>query len=533
MMRTHRLMFAFLALVVCATGVATPSFAALQTNVVERHYDRFGRPVGVSLNGERRTEIAYDDATGRIASMRVAGADEPFRWVYESGSDLKKTLHYPNGATVEWEYESNRDLVTLVSNDVYSSYRYEYDVAGRRVAKNDERYEYNARGELVLATNVVTGAAFAYRYDDIGNRQWSREFGTNCTYVANELNQYTNIVRGGVHELSAFDLDGNQTNVVTATGEWAVEYNGENRPVLWRRKSDGATICMAYDRLGRRVMKNDETFVYDGYLNISQTIWDPTEPVATRPLAMVVDGAVYLYVHDANKNVSDVVNARTGETAAHYDYSAFGRAIASTDSVVHSNPFMFSSEYADDVAGLICYNYRHYVPVLGRWLSRDPIEEIGCYHGYGLKGLLSKIEGESEKSNRNVSYSGGTDYLFLNNHLFQIDVLGLFGKYDPPPIYRQGPFPCCPSQSLDCQQTCRQFKGFSRALCDLNFFVAFRCRCVCSWQLLVSAKSGFPGYTRDVDCTYISPQGRHHTIGYYGKPTWFECPRSIELGCGQ
>ena len=299
----------FLALVACATGEAYSSSAALQTNVVERHYDRFGRPVGISLNGERRTEIAYDEATGRIASMRVAGADEPFRWEYEPGTDLKKTLRYPNGSVVEWEYEPHRDFVTFVSNDVYSSYRYACDAAGRRVSKNDERYEYNVRGELVLATNVSTGAEFAYCYDDIGNRLWSREFGTNCTYVANELNQYTNIVRGGVHELSAFDLDGNQMNVVTATGEWIVEYNGENRPVLWRRKSDGATIRMAYDRLGRRVMKNGETFVYDGYLNISQTIWDPTEPVATRPLAMVVDGAVYLYVHDANKNVSEIGRA--------------------------------------------------------------------------------------------------------------------------------------------------------------------------------------------------------------------------------
>ena len=76
MMRTYRLMFALLALVACATGGVLSAFAALQTNVVERHYDRFGRPVGVSLNGERRTEIAYDEATGRIASMRVVDADE-------------------------------------------------------------------------------------------------------------------------------------------------------------------------------------------------------------------------------------------------------------------------------------------------------------------------------------------------------------------------------------------------------------------------------------------------------------------------
>ena len=75
-MRTQRSILTSLALVACATGGALPSFAALQTNVVERHYDRFGRPVGVSLNGERRTEITYDEATGRISSMRVAGEDE-------------------------------------------------------------------------------------------------------------------------------------------------------------------------------------------------------------------------------------------------------------------------------------------------------------------------------------------------------------------------------------------------------------------------------------------------------------------------
>ena len=356
--------------------------AVLQTNAVERHYDRFGRPVGISLNGERRTEIVYDEATGRIASMRVAGADELFRWEYEPGSDLKKTLRYPNGATVEWEYEPHRDLVTLVSNDVYSSYRYEYDAAGRRVAKNDERYEYNVRGELVLATNVVTGAEFAYCYDDIGNRQWSCEFGTNCVYAANELNQYTNIVRGGVHELSAFDLDGNQTNVVTATGEWAVEYNGENRPVLWRRKSDGATIRMSYDRMGRRVRKNDETFVYDGYLNISQTIWDPTEPIATRPLVWREAGGNAFCFHDGNKDVVDFVPVSSASMARHYDYAPFGAGVDEDSS--GKGHWRFSSEYGDQEAGLIYYNCRHYEPVAGRWLSVDPVCEQGGLHLYSF-----------------------------------------------------------------------------------------------------------------------------------------------------
>ena len=245
-----------------------------RTSLNERFTDEFGRDAGYALNGERRTIIGRDPATGRIETMLAGGCTNAFRWSYLPGCDLKHSLLYPNGSLVTWEYESRRDLMTLVSNDVYSTYRYAYDTAGKRVLKNDERYGYNLRGELILVTNIVTGAEFVYRYDDIGNRLWSREFGTNCNFVANEQNQYTNIVRGGVSELSAFDLDGNQTNVVTSTGAWAATYNGENRPVCWHRASDNTTIRMAYDRMGRRVVKNEETSVYDNYLNIGKTIWE-------------------------------------------------------------------------------------------------------------------------------------------------------------------------------------------------------------------------------------------------------------------
>ena len=36
--------------------------------------------------------------------------------------------------------------------------------------------------------------------------------------------------------------------------------------------------------------------------------------------------------------------------------------------------------------GLVYYNYRYYSPELGRWLSRDPIEEQGGYNLYGMVG---------------------------------------------------------------------------------------------------------------------------------------------------
>ena len=87
---------------------------------------------------------------------------------------------------------------------------------------------------------------------------------------------------------------------------WSVTYNGENRLVRWQNVSPNSSthnsstpslISMSYDRMGRRVTKNDQRFFYDGYLqicnfhsttttsNYNYFIWDPTEPVATRPLA--------------------------------------------------------------------------------------------------------------------------------------------------------------------------------------------------------------------------------------------------------
>lgn len=350
------------------------------TNVLERYHDAFGRDAGYALNGARRTTLAYDPATGRIASMGVGEgyAPAPFRWTYLPGSDLKESLAYPNGDVVRWEYEPRRDLVTLVSNGVHSSFRYAYDAAGRRVSKNDEQYLYNMRGELILATNVVTGAEFAYRYDDIGSRLWSRELGTNCTYAANELNQYTNVVRGGVFELSAFDLDGNQTNLVTSTGEWSVEYNGENRPVRWTRNADGRVTTMSYDRMGRRVTKGGERFVYDGYLNIGQTVWDPTEPVATRPLVWLGEDGLACFFHDGNKNVVDFVPTGVTSSACHYAYTPFG---ADTGSAGDLNPWRFSSEYADKVLDCVYYNYRHYSQLQGRWTSGDPFVELALADG--------------------------------------------------------------------------------------------------------------------------------------------------------
>ena len=199
------------------------------------------------------------------------------------------------------------------------------------------------------------------------------------------------------NETYAYDADGNQTLVTTGTGAWQVEYNGENRPVRWT--CGDKVLHMAYDHQGRRrfyvevaagVTNKLHRFTYDDYVCIARSrdvdatygvgsdafVWDPTEPIATRPLMCNPSIAPpFLYCHDGNKNVSETVSLY-GTIAAHYDYSSFGKVVLVTSenedqSTANLNPYRFSSEYADDALGLVYYNYRHLNANCAVWLSRD------------------------------------------------------------------------------------------------------------------------------------------------------------------
>ncbi|MBQ3342228.1 MAG: hypothetical protein IJG84_10065, partial [Kiritimatiellae bacterium] len=281
------------------------------------------------------------------------------------------------------------------------------------------------------------------------------------------------------NETYAYDADGNQTLVTTGTGAWQVEYNGENRPVRWTRISpDSPTpnsstptlISMAFDHQGRRrlyvevaagVTNKLHRFTYDDYVCIARNrevdaqhgigsdafVWDPTEPIATRPLMCDLSGGgALLYCHDGNKNVSEAVTP-DGTIAAHYEYSSFGKVLLvssenADQSLAYLNPYRFSSECADDALGLVYYNYRHYNPRDGRWMSRDPIGDDGGVHlyafcennplscvdslGYALANyipVISTILSAIENSFGHIPGSLPSDYSFVSPKDCKCDII--------------------------------------------------------------------------------------------------------------
>ena len=401
------------------------------TKTLTYHRDEFGRDAGYSIDGARKTTLSYDPATGRIASVSVSGAGV-FSWEYLAGTSLKSKLSYPNSATAEWTYEEKRDLLASVKNtvngSVISRYAYENDAAGRRVSSVKSgammgaeaetlSYGYDARGELVSAiSDVNPDYAYGYGFDEAGNRNSATEAGRQLAYTTNALNQYASVSEGEVPFVPEYDLDGNATRLRTSTGTWSVEYNAHNRPVAWR-KSTGEVVYMIYDAQGRRAEKRvlnasgkrtlRERYVYVGYtcvqvLNgdknnalVKEFAWDPTEPTATRPLTFryAEKSLMLFYAFDGNKNVSDLFFfALQNGIGAHYEYAPFGavtrtsKATSSKVDLIGANPWRFSSEFYDTELDLVYYNYRHYSPALGRFLSRDPIEEQGGLNLYAFTG---------------------------------------------------------------------------------------------------------------------------------------------------
>jgi len=154
------------------------------------------------------------------------------------------------------------------------------------------------------------------------------------------------------------------------------------------------TVKCDYDFMGRRVFKkvisgtgtvtSHQRFIYRGYLQIACVdltrtnhpalwliTWDPTQAIATRPLAIQKDGTWYTYGLDLTKNVCEVFGA-TGYIRTAYTYSPYGQVTA-TGNV--TQPIQWSSEFNDEELGLVYYNYRYYNTQDGKWLSRDYIRD--------------------------------------------------------------------------------------------------------------------------------------------------------------
>ncbi len=403
--------------------------AGEKVHLVTELRDSLGRSAGYTYAKDGSTEQAVSygyGADGRLntAAFTHGGESKQFTYGYVPGSHLLHTLAMPNGITLTQQYEAQRNLLTGMVYTLGESgvveRSYSYDSLSRLLTRNTTRgsstqedsFHHSNRNELT--SSRVAGVNYGYDYDNIGNRRMAAEGQDYALYEANQLNQYSSINGAEAGEqysfTPTFDDAGNQTIVKTETGIWTVVYNAENRPVAFTRANEDGTstkVSSTYDYMGRRAEKKVESiaadnsatttlhqrYLYRGYLQIAccdllnathpslwLITWDPTQPVATRPLAIQKDSTWYSYGWDLTKNVCEVFSHEgTISNTVIYSYTPYGTVTAEGHV---TQPIQWSSEFYDSELALVYYNYRHYNPHNGRWTGRDAEQEMNGHMLY-------------------------------------------------------------------------------------------------------------------------------------------------------
>ena len=269
--------------------------------------------------------------------------------------------------------------------------------------------------EVTSAT--IGGNYETHEYDSIGNSIIASMNGTTNTYSANNLNQYTSILRASAppHE-PTYDLDGN----MLSDGVLSFTYDAANR--LKTVSTNGVLLVTNfYDAKSRRVKKMTSeattTFFYDDWNLIEERVAYTNGTTSTIRyfwgkdisgdlqdaggvgglLYLTVNGTIYIPCYDNNGNITRYLDA-SGNTVAQYTYDAFGNLISKTGPLADFFRHRFSTKYYDAETGLYYYGYRFYHPILMRWLNRDPIEEDGGTNLYVFCGndILQHIDSLGE-----------------------------------------------------------------------------------------------------------------------------------------
>ncbi len=161
-------------------------------------------------------------------------------------------------------------------------------------------------------------------------------------------------------------------------GDISYQYDARTRRT---RKSKGAeTRDYYYDSQWRAIEERVAGSV------AAQYVWSPLDRWT---MIRRKRGGEELYVLRDHLDPAAIIDTG-GTVVERFGYDAFGPARfmdAAFSTLPASNAdwnFLFHAEFLDTDSGLYNYGYRYYHPELGRWLSRDPIEEMDGLNLYAF-----------------------------------------------------------------------------------------------------------------------------------------------------
>lgn len=400
-----------------------------------------GTGTGGSFSAYQRQHYGYETTGGRIAHVltwtSLYNWSRQYNFTYHTNSNLMKDTSYGLYYKRSTEYETwrsnrtrhkteggNGSTLTVKSDFTVPVFTWQDQIETWRLTGTtatdeltdhygwpttaDVKQKYDLQGQVIERDYLFfTGVENTYSWDSAGNQ-------TNfngSTYTVNGLNQIE--PTGGSSTDFDYDDDGNLIGDL----DWTYTYDAENRLTQLVSKTGNPVhpkrLELEYDYLHRRIEKRvynatsggsavwQNRFVYDGYnviaeVDTSQNVERSFHWGLDRASSLTATGGLeglllitrwdgpYAYwpVYDLHSNVVGLTNRSQAFEAA-YQYDSFGAATkVGTLAYNSDNPFRFATKYTDDESGLVYFGHRYYNPKTGRFINRDPIEEMGGFNLY-------------------------------------------------------------------------------------------------------------------------------------------------------
>ena len=386
-----------------------------------------------NTNDQRLEEIKHLVGTNVLSK---------FNYTYDADGQIQTwTQQADNGTPKSWviNYDPVDQLLgaTVRSNGITGAvlkrYLYAYDAMGNRTSEQIDlgvtKANYNS---LNQQTNITGGGPvrFAGRLDEKGTVQLDGKattmgvqntnftasadtaLGTNTlTLTATDYSNNTRtnkyqlvVTNNGVAKVLSHDLNGNLTNMVTATSTNSYEWDAADRLAAIESRTGVSPVLRSeftYDGAGRRMRLVEKT---NGVTQSEKRfLWCGAEQCQERDSAggsvtkrffgegEQISGTNYFFVRDHLGSVREMTDG-SGALRARYEYDTYGRRTKVSGGF--EADFAFTGHYIHAASGLYLPLFRAYDAESGKWLSRDSIEEEGGInlYSYAANDAVNQID---------------------------------------------------------------------------------------------------------------------------------------------
>lgn len=380
--------------------------------LVDNVYDEVGRLLVDRRNGvpELRTNYSYN-----LRSW-LKGVNSPLfsqTLNYQETTNDIAPCYNGNISSMFWRTAQNNASDELVSSPE-KGYSFTYDglsrlkdaVYGEGASLNQNRNRFN---EQITGYDKMGNILGLLRYGQTGTDSYGLVDNLNLTYNGNQLQSVydnaTNSVFGNGMEFKdnanerveyVYDKNGNLTKDLNKNIT-EIQYNILNLPghITF---ADGNSIVYEYAADGSKVRT---THTINN--NVTPTVYCGNAIYENGSLKMLLNEAGYysfqdnkfhFYIKDHQGNIR-VVADETGKVDEVNDYYPFGGLMSNTCNNVQ--PYKYNGKELDRKGGLDWYDYgaRYYDPLIGMFLSIDPLSENSYSvnpYAYCLSNPFNRID---------------------------------------------------------------------------------------------------------------------------------------------